>query len=335
MLVGTALPAGYAPADLQSAYNVVSAANSTSAKFTRTIAIVDAYDDPYAEQDLATYRQRYGLPACSSAARCFRKVDQRGQTNYPFADTGWALEMSLDLDVASAMCPNCKLLLVEADSDAISDLAVAVTTAVSLGATVVSNSYGAMEWAGETQYESYFSHPGVPITASAGDNGYGVSYPAASQFVTAVGGTSLVRSRPGTSGRPWGESAWSGSGSGCSAYIGRPQWQTGTGCTTRSVADVAAVADPGTGVAVYDSFNQGGWQELGGTSASAPLVAAVYALGATAPGQGAFAVWSRSAFLWDIVGGSNGSCNPARLCHAGAGYDGPTGLGTPNGAAGF
>src|SRR6478735_8979258 len=273
----TPAPSGYGPSDLLSAYGLTSQAASSGA--TQTIAIVDAYDHPSAEADLGVYRSQYGLSPCTTANGCFRKVDQRGGATYPKADGGWAQEISLDLDMASAICPNCKILLVEADSNAFSDLVAAVDRAAILGATQISNSYGGNEYSGETSDESHYNHPGIAVTVSSGDAGYGAEFPASSRYVTAVGGTNLQPNAGNARG--WSETAWSGAGSGCSAYEPKPAWQTDAGCSRRTVADVSAVADPNTGVAVYDSVTysgQSGWFQVGGTSLAAPLVAAVYAL---------------------------------------------------------
>ena len=325
----TATPNGYGPADLQSAYALPSA----SAGAGKVFAIVDAYDDPTAEADLGTYRSTYGLSSCTTANGCFRKVGQTGTSALPRANGGWAQEISLDLDMASAVCPNCKILLVEANSNAFTDLAAAEDTAARLGASVISNSYGGSEFSAESTatYNGHFNHPGIPITVSSGDAGYGVEFPAASQYVTAVGGTALTRA-----GSAFTERAWSGAGSGCSAYIAKPSWQTDSGCARRTVADVSAVADPNTGVAVYDSYKYrgaAGWMVFGGTSASAPIVAGVYALAgnAAAPSY----PYSHTSGLHDVTTGSNGTCSVAYLCTAGPGFDGPTGLGTPNGASAF
>jgi subtilase family serine protease len=324
----TAVPNGYGPGDIQSAYALPSATAGAGA----TIAIVDAYDAPTAASDLNTYRSTYGLPACTTANGCFRKVNQSGGTTPPRANGGWAQEISLDLDMASATCPNCRILLVEANSNAFTDLAAAEDTAARLGASAISNSYGGSEFSSENSatYNGHFNHPGIPITVSSGDNGYGVEFPAASQYVTAVGGTSLARSGAGFT-----ERAWSGAGSGCSAYIGKPSWQKDTGCARRTVADVSAVADPNTGVAVYDSYKYrgaAGWMVFGGTSASAPIVAGAFALGG---GTGPSDPYAHAGSLHDVTSGSNGSCSVAYLCTAGTGFDGPTGLGTPNGVAAF
>jgi subtilase family serine protease len=321
-------PSGFGPADLRAAYSITS--NGSSAQ---TIAIVDAYDDPNAESDLAVYRSQFGLAACTTANGCFRKVDQDGGTNYPRGDMGWAEEISLDLDMASAICPNCRILLVEARTNAFTNLAAAVDRAAALGATVISNSYGGSEFSSETSYEGHYNHPGIAITVSTGDNGYGVEFPAASRYVTAVGGTSLKKS-----GSSYSETAWDGAGSGCSAYIAKPSWQTDAGCTKRTVADVAAVADPNTGVAVYDTYrlHPGGWLVFGGTSVSAPLIGAVYALAGNTAGltYGSYA-YAHTSSLNDVVSGNNGKCGGSYLCTAVSGFDGPTGLGTPKGTGAF
>lgn len=324
-----ALPSGLGPTDLRSAYSIP-ATSSTR----RTIAIVDAYGYPNAEADLANYRATYGLPPCTTANGCFRKVNQNGaSSNYPAFNLGWAQETALDLDMASAMCPDCRILLVQANNSSLANLATAVNTAAALGASAISNSYGGSE-TGSTSYESAYNHAGIAITVSTGDSGFGVAFPATSNHVVAVGGTSLTRAG---NARGWNESAWAGAGSGCSAVYPKPSWQTDTGCPRRSIADVSAVADPATGVAVYGptSRNRAGWQVYGGTSASAPIIAAIYASqGAAGSSYPAQDLYSRTAYLFDIIAGSNGTCG-TYLCNAVTGYDGPTGLGTPNGLTAF
>jgi len=239
---------------LQSAYNLAAALQSFSG--SPTVAIVDAYDDPRTASDPNVYRSTFGLPSCTTRNGCFKKVNQTGGTHYPSSDTGWAEEISLDLDMVSAICPKCSILLVEASDNTYDNLGKAVNYAASRANVVaISNSYGGGEWSGETGYASYYNHPGKAITASSGDNGYGVEFPAASGFVTAVGGTSLARN---SSARGWSETIWSGAGSGCSAFVAKPGWQHDTGCANRTVADVAAIADPNTGVAVYDTYGVGG-----------------------------------------------------------------------------
>ena len=326
-----AAPAGLSPANLHAAYKLPTAGGAGL-----TVAIVDAQDDPKAESDLATYRSTFGLPACTTANGCFRKVNQNGTASpLPASDTGWAEEISLDVDMVSAICPACHILLVEATTASIANLGASVNTAVRLGAVAVSNSYGGGEFNGEqTAGDAFYNHPGVAITASSGDGGFGVEYPAASRFVTAVGGTSL---RTSSTARGWAETAWNGAGSGCSAFEPKPTWQHDTGCARRTVADVSAVADPATGVAVFDSFNVGGFLVFGGTSVSSPIIASVYALvGRPAAGSvPASLAYSHTTSLFDVTSGSNGSCGGSYLCTAKAGYDGPTGLGTPNGLGAF
>ena len=325
-------PQGYGPADLQKAYNLPSGTGGSGL----TVAVVDAYDLPSAQNDLAAYRTQFNLPACG--AGCFTKVNQSGGSTPPAANASWGQEIALDLEMVSAACPNCHILLVEASTASLTDLGAAVNTAVSKGAVAVSNSYGGSESGSDASYDaSYFNHLGVAITASSGDSGYGAQYPAASPYVTAVGGTTLT---PSTTGG-FTEAAWSGAGSGCSVYSAKPSWQHDTGCARRTIADVAAVADPSTGVAVYDStaYNgQSGWLVFGGTSVASPLVAGTYALAGT-PAAGSipasFAYAAPQGSLTDVASGSNGSCGGAYLCTAGPGYDGPTGLGTPNGTAAF
>ncbi|HMA35301.1 MAG TPA: S53 family peptidase [Chloroflexia bacterium] len=322
-------PAGYGPADLLAAYNLPTTGGSG-----QTVAIVDAHDDPNAEADLAVYRAQFGLPACTTANGCFRKVDEHGGTNYPTPSGGWASEIALDLDMVSAICPNCHLLLVEGIHADITSVSSAEQTAAQLGATEISNSYGIAESSSNQSGENkYYQYPNIAVTASSGDYGYGTSFPASSQYVTAVGGTTLARDG---STRGWGETAWSGSGSGCSRYISKPAWQTDSGCANRTDADVAVVGDPNTGVAVYDSYQAAGWIVEGGTSIGAPVVAGIYALAGNASQvtYGSY-LYSHAGSLYDVTSGSNGSCGGSYLCTAGPGYDGPTGLGTPNGLGGF
>jgi hypothetical protein len=324
-------PSGYGPAQIQSAYSL-----PTTVGAGRTVAIVDAYDLPTAESDLATYRSQFGLAPCTTANGCFRKINQTGGTTPPAANDGWGGEIALDIDMVSAACPQCKILLVEANSASNANLGIAVNQAASQpGVVAISNSYGGPEAASDPSYDTaYYKHAGIAVTASSGDSGYGTSYPAASPYVTSVGGTSLSAS---ANARGWTESVWNGSGSGCSINEPKPSFQQDTGCSRRTIADVAAVADPNTGVAVYDSYGSGGgWQVFGGTSASSPIVASVFAM-ATAPG-GVYPVqypYANPGALFDVTTGSNGSCATAYLCHGGVGYDGPTGLGTPNGVSAF
>jgi hypothetical protein len=325
--LGTSGPTGFNPADIQAAYGLTGRTSGG-----RTVAIVDAYDDPNAEADLNVYRTnaKINLPACTSQTGCFTKVNQSGGTSYPRSDAGWSTEISLDLDMVSAACPDCHILLVEANSASFNDLAAAVNYAASVpGVIAISNSYGGTDSAAMSAYD----HPGVAVTASTGDNGYGVEAPASFPHVVAVGGTSLKKS-----GSSYSETAWSGAGSGCSTKNPNPGWQTGTSCAGKANADVSAVADPYTGVSVYDSIRyqgRSGWQIYGGTSASSPIIASVYALAGNFGADAAQYTWGSASGLHDVTSGSNGTCSTAVWCHAGSGWDGPTGLGTPNGVAAF
>ncbi|HLI65808.1 MAG TPA: S53 family peptidase [Caulobacteraceae bacterium] len=324
------VPQGYGPSDLHAAYAI-----TTNGSAATTIAIVDAYGYTNAESDLATYRSTYGLPACTTANGCFGKYNENGQKgSYPSQNTGWAQETALDLDMASAMCPNCKIILVEANSATYNDLAAAENRAAALGAHVISNSYGGGE-NGSQSFEAAYNHPGVAITASTGDSGYGAGpqFPATSPHVIAVGGTSLVRA---SNARGWSETAWADAGSGCSKVYAKPSWQTDPLCTTRMEADVSAVADPYTGVAVYGPANarSSAWLVFGGTSVAAPLVGGIYANNGGAVTYGANP-YTHGASLNDVTSGANGSCGGTYFCTAGAGYDGPTGLGTPKGGSAF
>ena len=271
---------GYHPADLQSAYGLP-AGNPGG-----TVAVVGAFDDPTAELDLAVYRAAFGLPPCGSANGCFRKLDQRGQSlPLPVPSASWSQEIALDLAMVSAGCPRCAIVLVEADSSSLDDLGGGVDAAAALRPLAISNSYYAAEWPGELDEEVHYRHPGIAITVSSGDHGL-ASYPAASQYVTAVGGTTLARG--------WSETPWAYAGHGCSAYVGAPAWQAGDPCPTRSAVDVAAVADPQTGVAFFSTAG-GGWLVAGGTSVGAPLVAAAYALSGNPAGP-AFSYAHTAAF---------------------------------------
>jgi subtilase family serine protease len=323
-------PSGYSPANLRDAYKVTGSGSSST-----IVAIVDAYGYTNAESDLGVYRSQFGLPSCTTSNGCFRKFNQNGvQGSYPAQNTGWAQETALDLDMASAMCPNCKIYLIEANTASYSNLATAENTAASKGAHAISNSYGGSE-SGTTSYESAYNHPGVAVTVSSGDSGYsaGPQFPATSPHVTAVGGTHLVTA---SNSRGWTETVWSGAGSGCSTVYSKPSWQSDASCSKRMEADVSAVADPATGVAVYGptSARRSGWLVFGGTSVAAPLIAGVYGVngGAVTYGQDPY---NNTGALFDVTSGSNGSCGGSYFCTAKVGYDGPTGLGTPNGVSAF
>jgi subtilase family serine protease len=348
---------GWGAQDLQSAYKLAKYAATQGT--TQTVALVDAYDDPTIESDLNVYRAYYKLGACTTANHCFKKVNQAGQQgNYPaVANPDWEPEIALDVEMVSAICPKCHILLVEANSadEAIaaanpaqtSDLGTSVDTAVKLGATEVSNSYGtAGPEPNQTSYDHYYNHPGVVMTAGTGDFDYGTAWPGTSPYVTAVGGTELTKA-PSTK-RGWSESVWGsvypgmvpneaqGTGSGCSNWEPKPAWQHDAGCAHRTVADVSAVAD---GVAIYDSSPEiGGWGVVAGTSVATPVIAAVYALAGNAKTvkYGSYP-YSHFGALNDVTVGSNFTPTTlcGYLCQAAPGYDGPTGLGTPNGIAGF
>lgn len=277
-----------------------------------TVAIVDAYDNRQVEKDLSKYRAKFGLPACTSKNGCFRKVTQRGDTRkYPHPNKAWEQEISLDVEMVSAVCPRCPILLVEADTPSIDDLGASVDTAVRLGARVVSNSYYATEWSGETAEDAHYYHPGVAITASSGDRAFAY-YPAASPYVTSVGGLTVRQS-----GASWNESAWKYGGQGCSQYEQRPAFQPSGLCSTRSTVDMAMVGDPQTGVTIFTQ-QSGGWVVAGGTSVGAPVIAAAYALTGK-PADLAFS-YAHSGDFRDV---------------GESGFDLATGLGSPIGVAGL
>jgi hypothetical protein len=321
------------PTDLRSAYKLPSSGGSG-----QTIAIVDAYNDPNAYSDLKTYRKTYKLTECTEESGCFKKVNQKGETkNYPpnAEKTNWGIEISLDLDMASAICSECHILLVEAP-DELGPLEEGEKEAATLEATEISNSWGLEENELVDAFaEPYFDHPGIPITASAGDSGYGVEFPSTSQHVISVGGTTLKKA---INTREWEEAVWSGTGAGCSKYIAKPRWQTDAGCSHRTANDVAADANGEVSPAsVYDSYEHSGWITAGGTSVAAPIVAGVEALSSSytrSLGAEAFYIAGPDKDLFDITEGNDGSCEKAieYLCHAESGYDGPTGWGTPDGA---
>jgi subtilase family serine protease len=335
MVPTTATPAASAlsPEQLLSAYNLVRTSSGG-----RTVAIVDAYGYPSLEKDLATYRSYYGLPACTRANGCLTVMNQSGSTSSaPRTDTGWDGEQALDVDAVSAICPDCKILVVQASSASMANLGTAVQTAAKQpGVVAISNSYGGGDLADGT-YGKYYNHPGIAVTASTGDNGYqGGSYPASSSYVTAVGGTTLAMN--GTT--RVSETAWSGAGSGCStvntALAAAAPFATG--CAKRAMADVAAAADPNQGgMAVYypTSRNSSTWAQVGGTSEASPIIASVYALSGNTAGYANALPYGNPGALNDITSGYNGSCPTSQWCNAGSGWDGPTGLGTPNGTGAF
>lgn len=338
--VSPSVPSGFGPTQFHAAYSL-----PTTAPTSQTIAIVDAYNNPKVFSDLKAYNAAMGLPAfpkCNQKHKtaCFKVLNQNGTaTPLPNGDVSWGLEISLDVQVAHAICQNCKILLVEASSAEFSDIEIAVNTAVKKGAKIVSNSYGDY---GNDCAEPGYDRPGIAMVVSSGDSGFKVSCPAVLSSVVSVGGTHLTLNGGGGYGS---ESVWNGSGSGCSAFSQARSWQTslsgwaGTGCGTgRAMNDVAADADPATGAAVFDSYGYGGWLVVGGTSLSAPIIAGAFALAARAtplsyPAQGLYT--APAAAFHDVTVGSNGSCTISIQCHAANGYDLPTGVGTPKGLGGF
>jgi subtilase family serine protease len=367
-LVSTSAPpsGAYGPAQLHGAYNLPCKVGGSGTPYIcptpgsyggQTIALVDAYNAPTIQADLNTYDSYYHLPPCTTANGCLTIRNQSGNPSpLPPTDAHWAVETSMDVETAHEICQTCKILLVEASTNSLSDLGAAVNRAVALGATEVSNSYGSTEFSGETAYDSFYHHSGVAITASTGDYGYNsgiVEYPAASPHVVAVGGTTLHVAKQtfcsifvGCLYYYVGESVWPGASSGCSQYETAHSWQQAvadwnqTHCgTSRGVADVSADADPATGAAVYDStpyLGQSGWLQEGGTSLAAPLIAGVFALAGGISNSAQQTVYSNftSSNSHDVTTGSTGSCGTI-MCKGVPGYDGPTGLGTPNGTGGF
>ena len=332
-------PSGLGATDLQDAYKLDATLDPGA-----TIAIIDAFGYAKAEADLNVYRAQYGLGKCTVDNGCLTIVNQDGAASplppEPPSNDDWTTETALDLDMASAACPKCKLLLVQANSDQDDGLFIAQATAARLGATVISDSWGTSETADEpmTNYEHYFDLQNVGIFVASGDSGYnnggsGPDYPSTSAHVTAVGGTNLKK--VGSGSRGWTEKAWGGlfsslfgaGGSACGLSVPKPAYQGNTACNFRAASDVAAVGDPLTAPAIYHS----GWTAVGGTSAAAPLVAGIYALTGHGREAPSFA-YEHTAAYWDVSTGSNGKCKNV-LCNAGRGWDGPTGNGTPNGAA--
>jgi hypothetical protein len=328
---------GLDPANLREAYKLPETGGSG-----QTVAIVDAYNDPKAEANLAVYREKYGLGSCTRANGCFKKVNQKGESSeneeasiYPAEEAEWSLEISLDLDMVSAVCKECHIVLVEAKESSFQDMDEAEDEAAGLkGTTEISNSWGSSERSAETSEDTYFVHPGIPITFSAGDTGDVVKYPAASGDVIAVGGTTLKKAE---NSRGWTETVWSGSGGGCSTYEEKPPWQVDKACSNRTDNDVAADASKESPVSVYDSYVYPGWENVWGTSAASPIISGIeaHATSATKTLSGD-AFYKKPTMLFHISEGSNGSCGSESestyyLCHATKeGYNGPTGEGTPD-----
>ena len=321
---------GLAPSQLRDAYKIKANGNKKT-----IVAIVDAFGYDNAEADLKVYRSYFGLPACTTHNGCFKKLNQEGQEgNYPAQNLGWAQESALDLDMVSTMCPNCTIYLIEGNTNSFRNLGETVDEAATLGAHVISNSYGGREVKRVVDFAKYYDHAGIAITASSGDAGYGVQAPAEYPTVTAVGGTFLFADS--SSHRGWHEAVWSGAGSGCSRFEPKPSWQIDKGCGQhRMVADTSADASPSSGVAVYGPVSTGSsWLVFGGTSVAAPLIGGIYG-GNGGTVNGASTIYANIGDFFDVKKGSNGTCKKVYWCNGKRGYDGPTGVGTPHGSKAF
>jgi hypothetical protein len=336
-------PEGWGAKSIESAYKLPVSRNPH-----QTVAVVDAMSTPHLAADLGVYRKQYGLPACTTGSGCLRIVNQQGKASpLPRADVfGWGIEETLDVSMVSAACPHCKLLVVEARSPSVTDLATAENTAARLGAAVISNSYGTRETGALQPLAKAYHHPGHTVVASSGDFGFtAASFPANLATVTAVGGTQLSRAH---NARGWSEAVWhtqpGSAGSGCSAYVAKPGWQHDPHCPGRTSADVSALA---WNIPIFDSSipdsDGGPWLSLGGTSASSPLIAGVYALAGNAATVRPGFEYAHTGALFDVTKGNNdwisgaggAVCGHDYLCQAKRGYDAPTGLGTPDGIGAF
>jgi Subtilase family len=308
----------------------------------QTVAVSIAFRTPHLARYLARYRSFYGLPPCTIASRCLRIVNQHGKASpLPVSGrgSGWDLEATLDVSMISAACPHCRILVVEANSPTYKALAETENTAARMGAQVISNSYGMRENGFAQKFARSYNHPGHTIVVATGDFGFTAAmFPANLETVTAVGGTELARAH---NARGWKAKAWFAGGSGCSAYVAKPRWQhtvRDNHCPGRTVADLSAIA---WNVPIYEKF-YGGWVTLGGTSIAAPLIAGIYGLAGNASTIPLGYAYSHRANLFDIRRGSNSAfvsakqaCGDDYLCVAKKGYDGPTGLGTPDGIGAF
>ena len=325
---------GLHPGDLQSAYGLTGA--SATAGSNQTVAAIVAYASRGEGfvHDLNVYRSAFGLGSCTVRNGCLQFVAPRQNKLGPGGSTqSWEVEGVLDAEMISAVCPNCHIMMVGADSASIPDLGAAVKVAVNHGATVIANSFSAQEGTDDAPYASDWNTPGIPEIAGAGDSGYGPGFPATASNVIAVGGTSLINNH-GT----WQSKVWAGTGSGCSVFVPKPSWQHDTGCTNRTVNDVAVVADPATGVAAYVTI-VGGWNVFGGTSVSAQLVAGMYALAGNGSSiNDASGLYANASAFQQVVTMPNGTCSVVYLCDdpgVTPGYTGPSGVGTPVGLTGF
>jgi subtilase family serine protease len=321
---------GLTPANLRSAYKLTATLLATHGA-GQIVAVVDACDNPNVASDLATFRAYFpGMPATT-----LHKYNQTGQqSNYPTCSSGWGVEIDLDVEMVSVSCPNCTIYLVEANSNGWSDLQTAEAEAVTLGATIISNSFG-----GTGANQAFFSTAHKTYLASAGDSGYGIADPADFDTVVSVGGTTLTAGPPP---RHWTETIWSGSGAGCSTDA-KPIWQTDPGCANRTANDVSAFANPSPGVAEYDTYGGfSGWIAVGGTSVGTPLLAGIFGLkGNSTVQKGGRTFWNpaHQVHLYPILAGNDGACGGSYLCTAGTGqhgsYSGPGGWGSPKGMNAF
>jgi subtilase family serine protease len=327
-IVGSVQPlaTGFTPTDVQKAYKLTGLSSAG-----RTVAIVDAFGYPTLESDLALFRKNNNLPPCTTKSGCLTVMNQKGGSKPPPTNSGWDVEQALDLDMVSAACPDCKIVMVQATKNFNVSLGIAENrAAMQKGVVAISNSFGGPP----RRNQKYYNHPGIAITASTGDGGFNdpwAIYPASDTHVIAIGGTSVFKDG---SKRGFHESAWAGAGSGCSRPNKPPKYQRAvkTSCKTDATGDVSGPADPGNGglLIVYN----GNTTQVGGTSESSPFIAAVYALSGHHGGYPGKLPYRDTADLYDVTTGSNGSCGPP-MCDAGKGWDGPTGLGTPNGVKAF
>jgi subtilase family serine protease len=333
-------PVGWTPQQLERAYRL-----PVSRQSHQTIAVSIAYSTPHLAQYLAVYRKQFGLPPCTVASGCLRIVNQHGKVS-PAAPsglgTGWDVETTLDVSMISAACPHCKIIVVQANSTLDSDLARTDDTAAAMGAQVITNSYGQRENGYIMTWRHAYEHPGHMIVASTGDEGFdSANFPSSLQTVTAVGGTMLARARNarGFTERVWNQPAIFGAGSsGCSAYVRKPAWQHDTHCPGRTTADISAIA---ADIPIYNKA-WGGWLTVGGTSVASPFIAGVYGLAGNAAHITVRYLYRHESDFFDITKGNNvlfgtpaRACGDDYLCVAKPGYDAPTGLGTPDGIAGF
>jgi Subtilase family len=333
-------PRGWGAKTLEHAYRL-----PVNRRSHQTVAVSIAFHTPKLAKYLKIYREHYGLPPCGMASGCLRIVNQNGKTT-PRAPsglfTGWDVEATLDVSMISAACPRCKILVVEANDNEVGNLAKTDDTAARLGAEVISNSYGLRENGLAMTFRKHYRHPGHMVVVSSGDTGFdAANFPANLGSVTAVGGTELARAhnRRGFTERVWNDpNLFGAASSGCSAYVGKPAWQHDQHCPGRTVADISAIA------ARVPIFNAawGGWLTVAGTSVAAPFVSGTYGLAGNAASMTPRFLYKHASDFFDVTRGNNSlvsgppkSACDDYLCEAKEGYDAPTGLGTPDGIAGF